>query len=328
MKKSTIVLIVLFIAVILAFVYKQQEIIDTLYSYLGNKANTTDTRKTLAAITELNRNVKLKKSNSTIWDIVEKGARLALLDTLSTSLASDAIVAFDSGYNFKLGENSLVVIENPNEEQKKMIILSLNNGVVQGKNTSNEDATVKIKTGNIVTEIKGKASFGVRMREDNVAEVWVNDGKAKVSDKKGKEDEVNVNEHKQYQTDQIEQEQKFIFIKEKEDEKDKKKDIDFVTTGSTEGKEGLSRAVINQLISKQRKKINNCYDKSQLSGKGNKVVVRLVIEGTGNVSSVSIPSSTIGDPGIEECIRFWIKAIKFPPFKGTSVSESVQFVFE
>lgn len=328
MKKSTVLLVLLFLGIITGFVYKQQEIIDRLYRLMGN-SKIEETRETLAAITELTRNVKLKKTSATVWDMVEKGMRLALLDTLSTSLASDAVITFDSGYNFKLNENSLIVIENPDDKQKKkMIVLSLNNGIIQGKNVIADETTVKIKTGNITTEVKGKASFGVRMREeDNVAEVWVNEGRAEVTDKKGQKDEVNVNEHKQYPADQLQQDQKIIFIKAKEEVKEDK-NINFVSTGSSEGKEGLSRGVINQIISRQRKKINNCYDKSQLSGKGNKVAVRLVIEGNGTVSSVSIPSSTIGDPGIEECIRFWIKAIKFPQFKGSALSESVQFVFE
>jgi hypothetical protein len=326
MKGRTVFLIILFVAIIIGFVSHQQAIIDKLYLLMGNKTVVEEHRKTLAAITDLNRNVKLKKMNTTVWDIAEKGLRLALQDTLSTSLASDAIVTFDTGYNFKLGENSLIVIENPNEEKKKLIVLSLGNGVVQGKNGNDDDSTVRIKTGNIITEIKGKASFGVRMREDKVAEVWVNQGKAKVSDTKGQEDEISENEHKQYPSDELPQLQKIIVIDDKE--KTKKEDINFVSTGDSEGKEGLSGSIINQIISKHRKKINNCYDKSQVSGKGNKVVVHLIIGNKGDVSSVNIPSSSLGDPGIEECIKFWIRSIKFPQFKGDPVSESVQFVFE
>ena len=72
----------------------------------------------------------------------------------------------------------------------------------------------------------------------------------------------------------------------------------------------------------------SCYEKKRHSSKGGKIFIRLVINNRGKVVSASIVSSTISDTSIEQCVLFWIKAIKFPSFKGDAVSETINFVFQ
>ncbi|MBN1114147.1 MAG: AgmX/PglI C-terminal domain-containing protein, partial [Oligoflexia bacterium] len=255
----------------------------------------------------------------------------ALMDSVSTGYDSNAVIKFNTGYFFKLGENSLIVIDEPGAELANLIVLSLDQGIIQGKNTEKEDAVVQIKTGEATTELKGRASFGIRVNKDKSAEVWVQKGSARITKKSGEVLEIEENEHKQFATlGEGLHDTKYIFKDYGTKVKTPAGEYQFAQSGSQRDElaDGLSRSVINKYITKNRKKIDICYHKRGNEFRGGKIVVRLVIEKTGGVISASVTSSTLNNTTIENCVLFWIKAIKFPPFKGEAVAETITYVFE
>jgi hypothetical protein len=84
-------------------------------------------------------------------------------------------------------------------------------------------------------------------------------------------------------------------------------------------KGGLSKDLIQDVITQHKNEIRGCYQKALHEDKdaGGRVVVRFVIDAaTGKVVSVSIGESDLDDELLEACIAVKVKKWTFPSVKG------------
>ena len=88
----------------------------------------------------------------------------------------------------------------------------------------------------------------------------------------------------------------------------------------------LTTNEIRRIISNQRQKIDTCYARRSRPG-GGRVNIAISIKNTGQVISADIASSTFGDPILEKCVAFWMKAVKFPTFDGEPIDDNADIVF-
>ncbi len=93
----------------------------------------------------------------------------------------------------------------------------------------------------------------------------------------------------------------------------------------------LDRAIIEKTIESHFEEVSACYQagldrNAELTGT---VTVRLAIDKKGEVASVNVQSSTLGDKPVEECIVKAVKTWKFPKPKGSgSVMATYPFVLK
>lgn len=316
--KKIIILIVL-LGLLAVFLYFQENILDLTLSLFERAEKTTE--ETIAKINQRKKNVRLKRANSTIWNSAEESDRLAKQDSLSTGYDSNAVVQFDMGYFLKLGENSYIVIDKPQND----IDISMDKGFLQAKNETKDDSTLRIKTRSSITEVKGKTEFGVRVNKDDSSEVWVNKGKAKVISNSGEVTEVNKNEQKQFLKKES---PAYIFKDFYFNKKDEKQVYDFKDSKNDKENKVLNSLVIQQNISKNKKKINSCYLKAKYKYENAAASFALTISNTGVVKDVRLVSSKINDTGVQNCAMFWLRSIKFPAYEGEDTNYTVNLEFQ
>lgn len=83
----------------------------------------------------------------------------------------------------------------------------------------------------------------------------------------------------------------------------------------------LDRSLIDEVIKRHMNQIRYCYQREltknpSLAGK---VVIKFVIAKDGTVSSASVKSSTMGNPGVESCISGRFMRMQFPEPKGGGI---------
>lgn len=318
MKK--IIILIILLAILAVFLYFQENILDFSLNFFERSEKTT--AETIAQINQKTKNVRLKRANSTIWNSAEQNDRLAKQDSLSTGYDSNAVVEFDMGYFLKLGENSYIVIDKPQND----IDISMDKGFLQAKNEAKEDSILRIKTRSSITEVKGKTEFGVRVNKDDTSEVWVNKGKAKVTSNSGEVTEVNKNEQKQFLKKET---PAYIFKDFYFDKKNEKQVYDFKEADNKDDQnKGLNSSIIQQYISKNKKKINSCYLKAKYKYENAAASFALTIGNTGVVKDVRLVSSKINDTAVQNCAIFWLRSIKFPAYEGEDTNYTVSLEFQ
>jgi len=98
-------------------------------------------------------------------------------------------------------------------------------------------------------------------------------------------------------------------------------------SGSSGG--SLSREEIQRPLRRNMASIRHCYEQ-QVARQPNlegRVNVRFTIAPDGSVSSAEIASSTLGDVGVEACVRRAVTRIRFPQPQGGSVIVTYPFTF-
>ena len=98
-------------------------------------------------------------------------------------------------------------------------------------------------------------------------------------------------------------------------------------SGSSGG--SLSREEIQRTLRRNMASIRHCYEQ-QVARQPNlegRVNVRFTIAPDGSVSSADIASSTLGDVGVEACIKRAVTRIRFPQPQGGSVVVTYPFTF-
>ena len=320
MKKALIILLSLCV-VAAAYLY-QQEIMNFVFKMFGK--NQEPPIKAVAFLNQVNKNVTYKRATSTGWGIGENNLGLALLDSVSTGAYSTASIKFNIGYFFNLDENSLIVIEEPKQAVQNLTEVNFHQGTFQARNDAATDATLLVKSNKITTEVKGKFDFGMSVDKANKkAKVWVRVGQAKVTDDKGNQMVINENESKDFSTEEIELPKPEIKpepIPEPEPAPPAPKPVKKVKV------KGLSKNEIRRIIAKQRQKIDTCYTRSRRTG-GGRVTVAVAINNTGKVAIATVADSTFGNPTLENCVAFWMRAVKFPKFDGEPITDDVDIIF-
>ncbi|MFH1222725.1 MAG: AgmX/PglI C-terminal domain-containing protein [Pseudomonadota bacterium] len=335
MKKLLILLIALILLIL--FLMYQQPILNRFFSLIGGSMGTRV--QAIAQLSELNKSVTLKRSNDTVWNTAELNQGLAILDSLSTGYDSAATIRFNLGYIMNMGERSLIVIEDPKQEAANLIELNLDQGTLQAKNATSDTTTLKIKSNNTITEVKGKSTFTITVdKATKRAEIWITLGQARVKDKvTGKEIVIKENEKKIFSIENIEQPVEPVVppaavvpeVKPGETIAPPPEPAAAkpVKKASVRKPRVLKTNDIAKIVAKQRKKIDACYERSRRTG-GKKLSIKFNIATSGIVTKINIARSDLNDPTVERCVMFWIKTIKFPRFDGAQVEQTVNFVFQ
>lgn len=96
---------------------------------------------------------------------------------------------------------------------------------------------------------------------------------------------------------------------------------DIGATGETVVHGALPKPVIQRIVRNHHPQIKRCYERGlaqnpKLEGK---VTVKFIISGTGNVQMAAIAASTLGDPGVENCVSQVVRRINFPAPQGGGI---------
>ena len=328
MKRFLIVLLA--IAGLAVIVLYQQEITTAVLKILGMEEEKKPVIKGIASLSETNKNVTVKRSTETIWNNAIMNEQLAILDSVSTGFDSTATVKFDLGYLMSLKERSLVVIEDPKQEAANLIEVSFGEGALDAKTTTQQPkTTLRIKSYNTVTEVKGEADLSMNVdKVTKMAEIWIRIGEAKVTDDKGTEIIIKQNEKKLISTEALVAEPK---VQQPTTEVLKAPELEKVTPKKIKPKKPLKKLTRNDIIravARQRKKIDTCYERNRKTASGKSLAVTLTIKNTGVVVGATVLRSNLDDAAVERCVTFWMKALKFPKFDGGPIEETVNFAFQ
>ncbi len=102
------------------------------------------------------------------------------------------------------------------------------------------------------------------------------------------------------------------------------------SSGSTVD-EGLTRDEVGEVIHRHMSEIRYCYEASILKQPHieGKLILAFTIGGTGSVKTVDVKSSTLQDPGLDDCILRRLRSWQFPkPRGGVDVAVSYPFIFK
>ena len=318
--KRVIIILVSLCLVAAALLY-QQEIVNFAFKLFGKKQEAPI--KPIAFLNEVNKNVTYKRAANTGWGIGENNLGLALFDSVSTGAYSTTLIKFNIGILFNLDENSLVVIEEPKQSIPNLTEINFHQGSFEAKNNAANDALLVVKSNKLTTEIKGKFDFGMAVDKNNkTAKVWVKIGQAKISDEMGHQVLVNENESKDFSTEEIQPPKPEV----KPEPIAEPKPVTHTPRVKKIKLKRLTTNEIRRIISNQRQKIDTCYARRSRPG-GGRVNVAISIRNTGQVISADVASSTFGDPILEKCVAFWMKAVKFPKFDGEPINDNANIVF-
>ena len=94
---------------------------------------------------------------------------------------------------------------------------------------------------------------------------------------------------------------------------------------------GLDKDVIDKIIRQHFAQIRYCYEKEINAGNAGlrgRVMTRFVISSSGRVTTAAVPSSSLGNGNVHNCLTGVLKRIQFPePLGGGVVEVSYPFVF-
>lgn len=103
-----------------------------------------------------------------------------------------------------------------------------------------------------------------------------------------------------------------------------------VEPGGTEVRGALDREVIHRVIRRHVVEVQRCYESGLAANPtmAGRVVVQLIIAGSGAVQTASITDSTLHDAAVEQCIVTRVRTWTFPaPDGGGVVAVEYPFVF-
>ena len=94
-----------------------------------------------------------------------------------------------------------------------------------------------------------------------------------------------------------------------------------IRSGAAMVKGSLSKEVIRRIVRRHINEVKFCYERQlatrpDLSGR---VSVKFIISGTGAVQMAAVESSTLGDPGVENCIASAVRRWTFPQPEGGGI---------
>jgi TonB family protein len=106
-----------------------------------------------------------------------------------------------------------------------------------------------------------------------------------------------------------------------------------VGSGSISGQEGtgqIDRNSVTAVFSRRKSAIKSCYERSLKTNpnlKG-KVTIKFTIGPAGRITDISVAQNTTGDAGVGECIIGKVRAWRFDPPSGGSVTFSYPFLLD
>jgi len=291
----------------------------------------------VAVIEQVTENVKLKRSVSTEWNYAKIRKKLGVLDSLSTGDRSTSMIKFNNGFNFSLLEKSLVVIEDPKDTDPNVAAISLTSGSFTLNNATNTAAVVRLRSGDKVIEVKGKAQASIKVdKATGQTKVLVRKGQAKVRDTFGNEETVSAGETSSFVASPVEAPTPIITPPppppEPKVESIPGPQPELVPMPEPVKEEPkpartLTKDDIYRTLAKYSNKLNACYDKRIDFVKGRRLLISVSIENTGRVLAIKTLRSETKDKTTDSCLRNIVQNVKFQEFDGEPITEKVHLVF-
>ena len=103
-----------------------------------------------------------------------------------------------------------------------------------------------------------------------------------------------------------------------------------VIPGTAEVRGSLDKELIRRIIRRHINEVKFCYERelTRNAGLQGRVMVQFTISGTGSVMASIVQSSTLGNPGVEQCIAGAVRRWEFPKPQGGIVVVTYPFVLK
>lgn len=173
--------------------------------YNGQSESLNTNTEIAANLEKVKRTVKRKRANTISWSRAKAGMSLYSRDAIQTFDRANAVIRFDEENYIDLGENSLVIIKQINDDpllREKLTRILVFAGELRGKisATSRKRMQMEIRSKDAVTKVmsarKDKSTlFKYKINPDHTSTVTVLEGQAVIVDK-GKK--VNINPFEAY----------------------------------------------------------------------------------------------------------------------------------
>lgn len=173
--------------------------------YNGQSESLNTDTEIAANLEKVKRTVKRKRANTISWSRAKTGMNLYSRDAIQTFDRANAVIRFDEENYIDLGENSLVIIKQMNDDpllREKLTRILVFAGELRGKisATSRKRMQMEIRSRDAVTKVmsarKDKSTlFKYKINPDHTSTVTVLEGQAVIVDK-GKK--VNINPFEAY----------------------------------------------------------------------------------------------------------------------------------
>lgn len=157
-----------------------------------------------AIISSKFRTVKTKRANAITWTTARNGMGLKSQDAVQTFNRSSADIKLSNAGSIKLGENSLIIIRNNDEDillQEKRTRILMVAGELQGSvnEIANDNAQIKIATASGATAILSnleskKTVFKIKVNKDKSSVITVLEGTARIE---AQDKVVRINKNQQ-----------------------------------------------------------------------------------------------------------------------------------
>ncbi len=174
--------------------FLEQEDKDIRLSVDGQELAYSGNTELAAKIIERHKSVKIKRANGISWFNVNSGLGLHARDAVQTFNRSSAVIRLSNAGDISLGENSLIIIRNVDEDillQEKRARILMIKGVLQGtvagktRNNTNTNTNIRITTPSGATAIfsndqSDKVRYKIKVNKDKSSVITVFEGTARV----------------------------------------------------------------------------------------------------------------------------------------------------
>jgi hypothetical protein len=321
----------LILAVLLVIFMYSSVITDAVLGLFGKGDDAV--LKPVAVVEQVMEDVKLKRSISTEWNYAKIKKKLGVMDSLATGDSSMSLVKFNNGFDFSLLEKSLVVIEDPKDADPNIVAISLTSGSVTLDNGTNGAAVVRLRSGDKVIEVKGKAAATIKVdKATGKTKVLVRKGQAKVKDTFGNEETVSAGETSSFTASPVEAPTPIVAppppppVEPAPLVQPEPVPVPVVKEEPKPART-LTKDDIYRTLAKHGNKLNACYDKRIDFVKGRRLLISVTIDNMGKVLAIKTLKSETKDKITDVCLRNAVRKIKFPEFDGKPVTENIHLVF-
>ena len=170
--------------------FLEQEEKDIRLNVNGQELAYSGNTELAAKIIERHKSVKLKRANGISWFDVNRGLGLHARDAVQTFNRSSAVIRLSNAGDISLGENSLIIIRNVDEDillQEKRARILMIKGVLQGTvdGKTSDNTNIRITTPSGATAIfnsnqSDKIRYKIKVNKDKSSVITVFEGTAQV----------------------------------------------------------------------------------------------------------------------------------------------------
>ena len=170
--------------------FLEQEEQDIRLNVNGQELAYSGNTELAAKIIERHKSVKLKRANGISWFAVNSGHGLHGRDAVQTFNRSSAVIRLSNAGDISLGENSLIIIRNVDEDillQEKRARILMIKGVLQGTvaGKTRDNTNIRITTPSGATAIfssnqSDKIRYKIKVNKDKSSVITVFEGTARV----------------------------------------------------------------------------------------------------------------------------------------------------